>query len=294
MKTLKYILPLFASMLITACYGDYTHDFEEPNMGFAVEKPLRTVIADRNMPIYIGVSIGGKREVDMNDWATFAIDESLLAGTGKELLPSSYYSLSSNDHFTVRKSNLPVADVKIDFNDSFFNDPLSLEEHYALPFRMTGNSLNAIRENAEYTIAVIKYVSTYSGTYYRYGTLKSAGSTTSFGNETDLVKSGTTAAVTVNRNTVRCAGLGNLNYGNLVLEISGTSVKVSIEGDAKLVSGNGTYKAEGSHDFVGEHGVKAPQIELDYSFTYGGETYNVSEVLVLRQDPEKDLRVVSW
>lgn len=45
--------------------------------------PLRTVIADRDMPIYIGVSIGGKREVDMSDWAKFEIDPSLVEGLAK-------------------------------------------------------------------------------------------------------------------------------------------------------------------------------------------------------------------
>lgn len=68
---------------ITACYDDYTHDYEGADMGFAVAKPLRTVISDRDMNIYIGVAIGGKREIDMNDWAKFTIDPSLLEGTGK-------------------------------------------------------------------------------------------------------------------------------------------------------------------------------------------------------------------
>ena len=42
---------------ITACYDDYTHDYEGADMGFAVAKPLRTVISDRDMNIYIGVRI---------------------------------------------------------------------------------------------------------------------------------------------------------------------------------------------------------------------------------------------
>ena len=62
---------------ITACYDDYTHDYEGADMGFCVTKPLRTVISDRDMNIYIGVAIGGKREIDMNDWAKFTLDASL-------------------------------------------------------------------------------------------------------------------------------------------------------------------------------------------------------------------------
>lgn len=46
-------------------------------MGFALDQPLRTVVSGTNK-IYVGVSIGGKREIDMSDWATFEIDETLL------------------------------------------------------------------------------------------------------------------------------------------------------------------------------------------------------------------------
>lgn len=115
---------------ITACYDDYTHDYEGADMGFAVAKPLRTVISDRDMNIYIGVAIGGKREIDMNDWAKFTIDPSLLEGTGKVLLPANYYTLADPEYFRVRKSNSPVADVSISFTDAFYSDPLCLTDHY--------------------------------------------------------------------------------------------------------------------------------------------------------------------
>ena len=46
------------------------------------KKPLRTLVADTDMSIKVGVAIGGKREVHTDDWATFEIDPSLLDGTG--------------------------------------------------------------------------------------------------------------------------------------------------------------------------------------------------------------------
>ena len=84
MKLVKFLFVSFVVLVsFTSCYDEYTNDYETPNMGFAVANPLRTVIADRDMPIYIGVSIGGKREVDMSDWAKFEIDPSLVEGTGQ-------------------------------------------------------------------------------------------------------------------------------------------------------------------------------------------------------------------
>ena len=66
MKIAKIIL-LALTTCLTSCYEDYTHDYETTNVGFALQNPLRTVISDRDMPIYVGVSLGGKREVDMNE-----------------------------------------------------------------------------------------------------------------------------------------------------------------------------------------------------------------------------------
>lgn len=163
------IILLALTTCLTSCYEDYTHDYETTNVGFALQNPLRTVISDRDMPIYVGVSLGGKREVDMNDWAKFTLDASLLEGTPLTLLPEEYYILEDPEIFKVRKSNLPVADVEIKFTDAFYRDPLSLTTHYALPFKVTESSMNTIREGADYSIVAIKYVSSFSGVYYLQG-----------------------------------------------------------------------------------------------------------------------------
>lgn len=147
-------------------------------MGFALSQPLRTVVSGTNK-IYVGVPIGGKREIDMSDWATFEIDETLLEGTGKVLMPSNYYTLDDPNTFRVRRANLAIADVGISFTGDFYDDPLSLTAHYALPFRVTGTSIpgdesqpnGAIREGGETSIVVVKYISTYSGTYYSLGSV---------------------------------------------------------------------------------------------------------------------------
>ena len=56
MKSAKLLLSALLLLFgITACYDDYTHDYEGADMGFAVAKPLRTVISDRDMNIYVDV-----------------------------------------------------------------------------------------------------------------------------------------------------------------------------------------------------------------------------------------------
>ena len=60
------------------------------------------MIADRDMQIRVGVAIGGKREVDMNDWAEFEIDPALLTGTGSV----SYTHLHSRNIYGIIASKI--------------------------------------------------------------------------------------------------------------------------------------------------------------------------------------------
>lgn len=87
MKRLNILWIGLISVLMTACYDDYEKDYDESSVYFASQKPLRTLVADTDMSIKVGVAIGGKREVHTDDWATFEIDPSLLEGTGLTLMP---------------------------------------------------------------------------------------------------------------------------------------------------------------------------------------------------------------
>lgn len=305
MKTFNILLFIAVLLGFSSCYEDYVSDYETPNMGFAVAKPLRTVIADRDMPIYIGVSIGGKREVDMSDWAKFEIDPALVEGTGKVLLPSTHYTLSDDEYFRVRKSNLPVADVRIDFTEAFYNDPLSLKEHYVLPFRMTENSLGALREGAETTVAIIKYISTYAGTYYRMGEVTevdasgaAVGAPVSYGDTHDIIKCGTVTFKSLAPRQVVCPGVGNEKEGTgsvtLTMDADKNVTLTGVDGKAAISKASGSYKTEGDYDYVADAGTRAPQFNLDYTYEKGGKYYHVAEKLVLRQDPLYDLRVETW
>ena len=288
----------------TSCYEDYVQDYEKPNMGFAITNSVRTVVSGREAVVYVGVSIGGKRAVDMGDWAKFVIDESLVEGTGKTLLPSSYYQLGDGEYMRVRKDNLPVADVKVTLTDAFFEDPHSLENYYVLPFRMTENSIGAIREGGEYTIPVFKYISNYSGTYYRMGSVTEVdasgapiGDVTHFGDTWDITKSPTVSFKTQAPQVVVCPGLGRdaESVGSLVLTIEGTSVTAEgVAGKAAISGFTGVYKVEGEYHFPAAMDVKAPQFDLQYVYSSAGKSYKVEEKLVLRQDPLYDLRVETW
>ncbi len=306
-RSIRMVCMLVAALSLGACYNDYVHDYEEPNMGFALTNPLRTVIAERDMTIYVGVSIGGKREVDMSDWARFVIDESLVEGNGLELLPANYYELSDPNTFRVRKSNLAVADVGITFTDAFYNDPLSLTTHYVLPFRMTENSIGAIRAGADSSLVAIKYISNYAGTYYLLGEVTEVdaagtaiGETVNYQNK-DLINNQTCTFTSEGPRTVVRPGVGNsvaAASGSVRLTVNSaadaSTYDVTMEGvNCTLTSATGKYVKEGEYTF-NSGDVKAPQFNLEYTYEKEGRYYKVSEKLVLRQDPLYDLRVETW
>lgn len=310
MKFIKIAALLLAAVGVTSCYDDYVGDYAYPNMGFSLGKQVRTVVSTTNK-IYIGVSIGGKRQVDMNDWANFTLDETLLAGTGLKMLPETYYVMDDPNTFRVRKSNLAVADVGITFTDEFYADPACLSNTYALPFRLLATSIpaedaphGAIRKDAETTIAVVKYISGYSGTYYRMGeVVETDANGWTYESEYrngDLSTNAKVTLTTLGRDVLRCPGLADNPYGALVLSLTkregseDCNVDVEVEGDGVvLLSAEAEYVKKGDYKlYTGDE--DAPQINLEYTYTYNGSEFSVSEVLVLRQYAERELRVETF
>lgn len=307
-RIIKIAALLLAAVSLNSCYDDYIGDYDFPNMGFTLQKQVRTVVSTTNK-IYVGVSIGGKREIDMKDWANFSLDETLLEGTGLKMLPETYYVFDDPNTFRVRKSNLAVADVGITFTDAFYADPNCLTMKYALPFRLLatsipeeGNPYGAIRKGAETTIAAIKYISGYSGTYYKIGKVVETdvdGNTyeTAYA-AGDLSANATVVLTTKGRDVLLRPGLGNTSESGLLISIEETdgvySVSVDMqEGGPELVSASAEYLPKGEYKlYSGDE--DAPQINLDYTYTKNGDTYTVQEKLVLRQYAERELKVETF
>ena len=65
MKRLNILWIGLISILMTACYDDYEKDYDKSSVYFASQKPLRTLVADTDMSIKVGVAIGGKRCIPM-------------------------------------------------------------------------------------------------------------------------------------------------------------------------------------------------------------------------------------
>ena len=277
MRKINRLSVLCAMMFaISSCYKDYIEDYDFSAVYFSSQKPLRTVIADRDMKIRVGVAVAGKRNVDVNDWARFEIDPALLDGTGLQLLPSDCYTL------------------EISFTDKFYQNAASSSLHYALPFKVIDSSTDSILTDKSYSIVAIKYISNYHGTYYVKGEVsiyddKGQLVETNTYSEKDLSKNITRDVLTVNTSTIYRTGVANLpleDNENVRITVKENNLLElgTFESGIAITSGSGTCSVIDGR----------LQMNLEYTFEKDGKKYAVKEILVRRQDPANDLRFEEW
>lgn len=295
MKNIIKITALTALVLsAVSCYEDYIEDYQFSAVYFASQKPLRTIISDRDMTIDVGVAIAGKREINPNDWAKFEISLYDLVGSGFELMPEEYYELESPNKMSVKKENLPIASVTVKFTDAFYADPLSTTNHYAIPFGIVASSCDSILVDKRTTIVAVKYISNYHGTYLVKGKIDTLDgsdqvvSSVNYGSH-ELASTYTRSTVTMAKDKIVVEGLGNtfpakadekllLTFGS-----NGSLTVEAAEGGIGILSAAGSYTP-------GEN----LKIDLSYDFVKEGVKYHVEEALVRRQDPYKDLYYEEW
>ena len=302
----KYILILAAAAaLFCSCekYNDFTTDFDYTAVYFGSQKPLRTVVARRgseNMQIKIGSAIGGLRENTEGYWVDFEIDESLLssvAGADKfTMMPEDYYRMEvENNRIIIPKGKFLGDFPFIIDREKFTSDPDAVNKTYAIPLRLTDTSADKILEEKDYTIIVIKYITADSGTYYVKGeqTQIDAGGnpmdgTTQVYSHTDLSRNKTRVLTTLSADGLEMAGLGASGD-------SGTErLKITLTDDWTVTLEQAADEACAIEDLGSSYDAESKTFTLHYIYTKDSSRFEVSEQLILRQDPELDLRYETW
>ncbi|RAV30264.1 BT_3987 domain-containing protein [Sinomicrobium soli] len=277
-------------------YDEYIEDYEFSAVYFATQKPLRTIVAYDEMKFNVGVALGGKRSNAADEYADFVTDptlledETLLEGNDFILMPEAYYSLSDESRMQVPKGEF-IGDITVTLNrEAFTSDELSRENTYAIPLRITGTSTDSILGGRDYTILVVRYISRYDGTYYHKGIQTETDQDGNVVEDTiystrDLIDHETWNVSTLGAATISTPGAGAFADGSLVLDVDESSNVVTIapgSENLEITEQSGTYDSE-KREFY-----------LDYGFTRDSRTYRVSDTLVLRQPPEKDLYFEEW
>lgn len=285
-------------LAFTGCekYDEYIKDYKYSAVYFATQKPLRTVVAYDDMHFKVGVALGGKRENAVNESADFEIDPSLLnnddivGNNNFQLMPAQYYTLSDDSRMEIPAGEF-IGDVTVTLDKGKFTaDSLSTGNNYAIPLRITGTSTDTILADRSYTILVVKYISPYHGTYYHKGVQTEVDDN---GNpieknvytNKDLIKNETWDVGTLDATTVLTPKAGTFGNGKLRLQVDENSYDVTItsnNNNIDITRESGTYNLERREFYI------------DYDFTRNNKMYQVSDTLVLRQAPEKDLYFEEW
>lgn len=178
MKKTILLFSLFLALVMTACYDDYTSDFDYTACYFSYQYPVRTVIVDPkadNFEIQVGVTYGGRyaysgysETVDFKIADTLITNNSTYTGKGIKVMPPSWYTLSNPSKIDIIDTNAGAVTVTIK-KDSLTAYPGATKNTYAIPFLITGASTDSVLANKNYSIVVVKFKNEFDGRYYVKG-----------------------------------------------------------------------------------------------------------------------------
>ncbi len=281
-----FILLVLSVVLGSCGFEEETISFGTTSAYFYNQNYNRNLVVGEGLKLKAGIMFSGLIDNDKNRVVSFAVDQSLVP-TGKTLMPSEYYTLSSTSEFVVPKSEEQgYVDIKID-STAFLADPKALTGEYVIPFRLTGsNDVDSINSAKDYMILSVNYWAKQHGNYnYSGQTIRKSATNT----ETVVYKNNTTISesikqlVTVGPKTVKVVadattgskdpGVGKFTF-NLEVPTTGSGEVLisSTPGATIQVAGNGssTYDAA-KHTFY-----------LKYKYTDGAFQCEATDTLVFR------------
>ena len=177
----------FAAGLTSCKSGDQDFpNFDYQSCYFAKQYPVRTVelgndlyvdlTRDNQHKIQIQAVMGGAYSNPRDITITYSIKPELCEGLTFEdgsavtPMPRDYYDLLSDK--IVIPAGQPVGGVEVQLKDDFFNDPLSITNHYVIPLRIEkAEGVDTVLESKNFVLYAVKYVNKYHAEYLIDGDL---------------------------------------------------------------------------------------------------------------------------
>ena len=295
-------------------------DYDNTAVYFPYQTPLRTlilgdeVIGDNTIDLEhafsVGAAIGGMFE-NLSDRDVIIelapeLIENVVAANGDtlEILPSEYYN-ATFDKITIPKGMF-FGKLRVNLNDSFFDDPKTIGLHYVIPLRITdadadsilsGLAINSIPDPdprvsghwdippQNYTLFGIKYINPFHGTYLLRGVRTSNSDTMVYSERfltdnrmvelsTKSLDESVISIIGGNKTGGQYSALLTFNEDNKTITVSQT------DESSVVINGNGKYFTRNDEDSEDYTNQKHRTIYLDYSFEDEGITYQVYDSLV--------------
>lgn len=307
-------------------------DYELRAVYFPFQLPLRTLSLgedridnslDKEGKFDIGVSIGGMYQNKWNWTVNYIIDSTLTENVYTNAnppqkvlpLPSEYYTINPINTITIPKGSFNGL-VRIELNDAFFNDPISLTGLYVMPLRLISTTADSILQGVniilnpdrripghwesgslpkDWTLYGIKYINAYHGTYLHRGKIIMIDNNTGNVIDTTIFRQDHVERdmlinlTSINRIAVVSNGLGNRIGGDYAMTLefdndfgkSGSIIITSAPESQLNVNGVGQYfdKESSVEQWTG---LTWQSMYLEYSYEQDMVTYNIYDTLVFR------------
>jgi len=176
MKNLLFsVFKSFIGLTVISGFAGCT--FSDPDLTYPYTSVLftyqdytRNVVVGEGLKLNAGIVLAGVVENKEDRVVNYMIDPSLLDGSGKSLLPSSYYTLGNPSQIVIPKGELRgYLPVVLD-STAFLADPKSLTGEYALPLRLVScTDVDSIVEEKSSVRMSICYLGKQYGFYYYSG-----------------------------------------------------------------------------------------------------------------------------
>jgi hypothetical protein len=173
-QIMKYFAQLLISGLILiftfSCgYDDFKEDYDYSTVYFTNQILKRTFVEDEFDQIKVGVVLGGKRLNSVDEWVRFTCDDtSGMSQTSYELLPESYYTLSNYEEIEISTGEF-MGEITMTIDPSFYQDPMAVEDHYVLPFKLYDTSADSILAMKDSLLLILTFENRIFGNYYHSG-----------------------------------------------------------------------------------------------------------------------------
>lgn len=282
-----FIILILSAILGSCGFEDDDLSFGKTSAYFYNQNYNRNIVVGEGLNLKAGIMFSGLINSDKNRVVSFAIDPSVVTGSGKTVMPANYYTLSSTSEFVVPvNEEQGYIDIRID-SAAFLADPKALTGEYVIPFRLTGsNDVDSINMAKNYMVLSVSYWAKQHGNYYYSGqTVRTSGATV----ETLTYKNTTTISESIRQLTTvgpkamvvkadATVGSKDPGKGKFTFHIeapsagSGDVVVSAAPGSAIQVSPNGTSSFDAtSRTFF-----------LKYKYTDGAYSCEATDTLVFR------------
>lgn len=303
--------------------GDFPN-FDYTTGYFPYQYPVRTLILgdyiydnsnDNNHEFWISAAMGGvysntqDRVFDIEP-APDLCDSVLFQPGGDtiRLMPSSYYTLSSNNKLVIPAGQVN-GHIVVHLNDAFFNDPLAVKLGYVIPIRIVGvtNVDSVLRGQSvnkspdprilslwstqpkDFTMFAVNFINAYSGTFLHRGISivkdeSGAVLETNVYRTSEVVDDELWSLKTISKNqvTIQADTHSTLFPGPVQIDLTfsddGSCTIAGAAGSSFSVTGKGKFVKDG--DEWGDQ--KRNAIYINYQFASGGDTYSATDTLVIR------------